>query len=64
MIKVEAHTQLFHVISFGDRTHHRKKKKRKKNTGNIFLALKNMPSNIKYVGEQVLINGSPGGNTK
>lgn len=30
---------------------------------NVFLALKNLPSNIKYVGEQVEINGTPGGNT-
>lgn len=40
------------------------KKKEKHRHPNIFLALKNMPSNIKYVGEQVLINGSPGGNAK
>lgn len=63
MIKVETHTQLFHVISFGDRTQHKKKKEKHRHP-NIFLALKNMPSNIKYVGEQVLINGSPGGNAK
>lgn len=28
MIKIETHTQLFHVISFGDRTQHRKKKRK------------------------------------
>lgn len=57
----KAPTPSFHLSTYFKRTDAQPNKPRQPY---VFLGLKNLPSNIKYVGEQVEINGTPGGNTQ